>query len=164
METIKLTNQRIQKIASACDVLRSFNKIPFDACLNLQRIFNQCDKIAKDYQADVKLYNARREELVGDSKEVSISIQKALREDLVKLNEKEYSVNVHVMKLSVFPKEMDSYGNKEVTLQDGTKMQLPYIDAFLDLLDVVIIDDSKYDDYLLVLCMKEKEKLEEVPA
>ncbi len=74
------------------------------------------------------------------------------------MNELRIDVKINLLKDSDFPKKTDEFGYKEVATANNTTRQIPYIEAYLDLLDTVIIVAENFEAHIKELRKKEKEK------
>jgi len=159
MQTFKLKIQNVRILHNALSHLKGFTKIDFKWCKIMQRNVNSLQQAIDEHENYVKLWQERYEaEIIKDEegKVVNTELQKSLIKELNDLNINSlYEVNLQVLKASIFPQDTKDFGTKEVTLNNGSTVSISYLECMLDLLDVLVVEDEDYDDYIAQLKTQE---------
>lgn len=161
MEVLQLKPNDLYKVLNNLTIIRTFDGISFTTARNIQRSISCIEKLTKQYEEDTKLWAEKYDALEGgaDGKKTDNIKEKELKHDLKLLNESLIEVKIHILKDSDFPKERKEFGNKEIPMQDGTVRKVSYFEAYLELLDLVIIEEAKFENYILSLRTKPVEKI-----
>lgn len=156
METLRLTPDEIAQLQNDLTIIRTLPAISLATAINVQRSIKSLDKVIEDIKDDATVLGEKYAAL----KEKDTEGLKKLQEEEKVLKNTKVEVKLHILKDTDFPKETDKFGVKEVPTPSGNIRKIHYIEAYLQLLDVVIIQANEYEDYIKSLREEQPAKLE----
>lgn len=144
-----LTFWEMQRLENHCNILKDF---VFTPLINGRRLHKN-SKILSLKQEEIAEYGKQIEERRAKLHEfkndpIATPLQKqetdelmlALIEETKKYNVKKYELNLYTLKISDYPDNAEKFGKKSIPMQDGTKVEVEYYPAFLELTDMIILD------------------------
>jgi hypothetical protein len=150
-QIVPLSFREMQQMENHCNILKDF---VFTPLINGRRLHKN-SKVLAAQQQEVAEEGQRIEERRGklhgflndpnstpELKAETEELMKALIAETKEFNVKKYDVPLHTLSIADYPTDPEKFGKKEIPMQDGTKVEVAYYPSFLELTDVIILDDE----------------------
>lgn len=156
MTKTALTINEVKTIINSAGNLRYMPALAIDKSVCLQRTFKNAEKALKDFQEELKLatdkYNTSIKDLDNTKDEDAKKIEKLKEKylaDIETMQKQTVEVEVHYLKVADFPKTATEFGTKDWVQELGagkgkSLMTMNYYDFFIDLYDLLILEDADY--------------------
>lgn len=163
MTEIQLTYTEIMQVQSACANLKISPGISDLLSTHLHRSEKKLSQVAEQVKTEIENLVEKYKQKLKDNNpgvpedkiEPELEDQQELVKSLRKLqNQDKFAVEVHLMKVADFPKSKEDFGQREIQKKIDSRDKgenvlsntVYFYDFFLELLDVLILEEQDYKD------------------
>jgi len=148
---VEWTIADINKVISPLTSLRSFSKLSFSVTKFIQRNILTLEEVRKTIMEEAEVLEKKLNEEVVFVQGVPSDRTKfkEYQEEIDKINKEKHSLELYVFSSKDFPSETSDFGEREVILNNGTTTKILYLDEYLKLLDVLIIEQDDFENFVV---------------